>query len=1048
MWRDMKLNIKHISIGLIAATSIAIGAGVCHALEPEHLPEYSTQEIEFYDEDQCVDDSSDGTCGDSAKEIYWSALSSSFEPVQAAGIFGNIANKGDFNPVSVESCTVNNPFDFEAKTWKEGWSEEEYLNGTKTTGVGAFGIAADRSKYFDFIEENNGHDLIEKYFLHPEEYSMGGCSGLPLYTSQTAGDALRDKIGDTDFSRLVSLEVEYLQKMLTDSSSDFDMEAFKKFEKPEDAAEYFSMHFNKCDECTTSGTTENEDRKKAAAKAYDEFKDYTCTATVDGEVTGTGTTERLKSAVKVFGKLAMQLQSTFGTPWEVVIAQMGMESGVGVAGSPVKVNNWLGINGTGDAGKQGRYAAYSSVAECVKAWAGKQVLRNGYYDAAFQYLDPNNYDMHNFLTTMLNVYAPPSENDTDDYIDTVEGFLSGPIKEAREQLGYPSSEEYAKRNNIAIGGKYPIGSEIGDDMAPLSISSSSSPSSSTSSSSKVTPAEITLIGDSISVMSQTELEAAFPNSFFTMVSSRSPKEKGECLDDKSGLEILETLSKGTGTVATRVNNGGCKNLTVDSSSLKDTVVWALGTNTTGATDDDTLESVLEYVENNRKLYLVTVYNGKAVDAYNKISEHYREFANQHDNVYIIDWNKAVESDPGKYLITEKDMTVNPTEEGRKKFVELISQATASTSVCASSTSNFTHWSQSDAALNAQDEDLAECGCGPTSFAMLATALLGHEVSPVDVAKTARDQKIWPCSSPSNLAAILAPIYGLEYQRIEASSKQDAANKVSEMLKQGWMIQTSGNSDTPGNPLRSFSGAGHVIGIRGITEDGKWLVANSGAGEDGRKQTLEQSFDPQQWFVNDVWQYELRLDALRASGTVTGNSTNCGDPCGKSNTSSGLVAGGMDLATAQKFMDEYKNLSSADITKYQINDAGCWGGALANCVAFSQYFVNRYTSKPQKGLPNGKDVASYLKSQGFPDGGTTPKPYAIFSTGDGTTRTCGGLCGHTGVVLGIDTANNKIIIGEAGCSGGPDFTGAHEYDLSKYTSGTYTYVYTDGLLTGL
>ena len=125
-WRDMKLNIKRTSICLGLIASIAIGAGTCYALSPEHLLEYSIQEIEFYDEDLCVDDSGGGTCGDSAKEIYWTALSDTFGPIQAAGIFGNIMNEGGFNPVSVESCTSNNPFDFKAKTWKSGWSAEEY----------------------------------------------------------------------------------------------------------------------------------------------------------------------------------------------------------------------------------------------------------------------------------------------------------------------------------------------------------------------------------------------------------------------------------------------------------------------------------------------------------------------------------------------------------------------------------------------------------------------------------------------------------------------------------------------------------------------------------------------------------------------------------------------------------------------------------------------------------------------------------------------------------------------------------------------------------
>ena len=156
----MKSSIKYISICLAIAAPILIG-GVSHTLSEEHLLEYSIQEIEFYDEDQCGDSGNGGNCGNTAKEIYWSALSNTFGPVQAAGIFGNIMNEGGFNPVSVESCTGNNPFDFKSDTWRSGWSAQEFTEGNKTTGVGSFGITWERYKYFDFIEEKNGKDLID-----------------------------------------------------------------------------------------------------------------------------------------------------------------------------------------------------------------------------------------------------------------------------------------------------------------------------------------------------------------------------------------------------------------------------------------------------------------------------------------------------------------------------------------------------------------------------------------------------------------------------------------------------------------------------------------------------------------------------------------------------------------------------------------------------------------------------------------------------------------------------------------------------------------------
>jgi surface antigen len=171
------------------------------------------------------------------------------------------------------------------------------------------------------------------------------------------------------------------------------------------------------------------------------------------------------------------------------------------------------------------------------------------------------------------------------------------------------------------------------------------------------------------------------------------------------------------------------------------------------------------------------------------------------------------------------------------------------------------------------------------------------------------------------------------------------------------------------------------------------------------------------------------------------SANCGG---------GVVPGGMTVDEANAFMNEYKSITPNEWGKNGV--LGPWDIAatttctndLSNCVAFTQYFINRYTTQHVTGLPNGKNVVSRLLNLGFTDGGTTPRPYAIFSKQTGTTICEDGQpCGHTGVVLGIE--GDKIIVGEAGCSSSFDWIGAHEYSLSNYTNGNYTYVYTDNIL---
>lgn len=168
----------------------------------------------------------------------------------------------------------------------------------------------------------------------------------------------------------------------------------------------------------------------------------------------------------------------------------------------------------------------------------------------------------------------------------------------------------------------------------------------------------------------------------------------------------------------------------------------------------------------------------------------------------------------------------------------------------------------------------------------------------------------------------------------------------------------------------------------------------------------------------------------------------------------LVSGGMDLAQAQSFMAYYKseaekyssnNGSSVVLDGATLIDYESCYNALTNCVAFSKWFAVRYAGLSDVGLPDGKLVVGALSTYGFQTG-SEPRPYAIFS-GSGSTS-----MGHTGVVLGIDEANNKIIVGEAGCIKDKDsalnYIGAKEKDLSTFRNGSYTYAYTDGRVTGI
>ena len=180
----------------------------------------------------------------------------------------------------------------------------------------------------------------------------------------------------------------------------------------------------------------------------------------------------------------------------------------------------------------------------------------------------------------------------------------------------------------------------------------------------------------------------------------------------------------------------------------------------------------------------------------------------------------------------------------------------------------------------------------------------------------------------------------------------------------------------------------------------------------------------------------------------------------------LINGGMTLQEAQNFMEAYAAESDKMRTGTQvfdgatIYDVGCPSGTLNNCSAFTQWFLNRYTTLGPSGagLYQGSQTVSSLLglSSSIINGGKTPKAYAVMSMGPYTGTSTDGWYNHTGIVLGINKENDQIIIGEASCGaskGRRSFRPrAAAYSLSQYTgsSSQYgpTYAYTDNILKGL
>ncbi len=178
---------------------------------------------------------------------------------------------------------------------------------------------------------------------------------------------------------------------------------------------------------------------------------------------------------------------------------------------------------------------------------------------------------------------------------------------------------------------------------------------------------------------------------------------------------------------------------------------------------------------------------------------------------------------------------------------------------------------------------------------------------------------------------------------------------------------------------------------------------------------------------------------------TAKSDDC-DACAQDeDNGTGLKEGGMTLEEAKAWMESYANEASKkkrgsySFDGALVSDAGCFGGTLNNCVAFSQWFLNKYTSiGPDWGnTTNGEFMVQKLGSTKGLKTGSEPRPYAVFSTG---------TYNHTGVVLGV--TSDSVIVGEAGCNVGfvkGEWPGVREWSLEEAKSKKMTYAYTDDII---
>ena len=189
--------------------------------------------------------------------------------------------------------------------------------------------------------------------------------------------------------------------------------------------------------------------------------------------------------------------------------------------------------------------------------------------------------------------------------------------------------------------------------------------------------QVTIIGDSITEGSKTQLIAKLPSA--DIHSQNSKQFAGNDSSNPSGTTIATDLSS--------------------SGELRDYVIFALGTNSRSLTQTQ-IDELLGIIEN-RKLVLVTNYSADP-GRFTNNNGLMQTTADSHDNVVIADWAAAVRASPSRVL--EPD-GIHPNADGQELFAQTIYDALTSVwSGSNTGSSNINSSPQLPSGINESDPD--------------------------------------------------------------------------------------------------------------------------------------------------------------------------------------------------------------------------------------------------------------------------------------------------------------------------------------------------------
>ena len=573
---------------------------------------------------------------------------------------------------------------------------------------------------------------------------------------------------------------------------------------------------------------------------------------------------------------------------------------------------------------------------------------------------------------------------------------------------------------------------------------------------------ITIIGDSITEGSKDAILALLPEAdIHSQVSKRFGSGSDEAMSSSntdanpSGISIAKYL--------------------IAENQLQSTVVFALGSNNMPLTQAQ-IDDALALFGNNRQIFFITNYDasGKNSSYYDTNNSLFNTAA-ENSNVHVIDWAAAASADPAAYLSGDG---LHPTAAGQELFAELISDAVGgSTSTTSGLNGNYTNYAGDQVLTDSQitllqsnipiyEQAIQNTGAGQHGINWQFMATLHYQETGLNRYNPDNGQGVYQMYTYVNET-------GNTFPPADEISEEEFLRQSELVITEELIPMITSNDLNLSNPddikrfFFSFNGRAEQYINKALAMGFSQEEANNGEGSPYVMNKYDAARDPDSPDMDPNWPGRFVADGVYDPSSVGANygaftiysAIGGADVC-----ISSVSSGGLTLEQAQALMADY--IYDVNCTDYDIycTHSSAYGPK-ANCVTFVQYFIDRFTSATGIAATGnggwvvsnltGTDVSSPFglyaasldySSKGFVYGGFVPKAFAIFSTGHGVSMCDGVKCGHTGVVLGINEAEDKIYIGQAGYDTPlAGYSDVIEYSLSDYTSGEYWFAYTDSIV---